>query len=214
MKIAVRILWYFAFLWVLVLCAGTFIQYLDFKHDTHFLQIKHQAVVTGWYLPAFYSHIFISSIILLVGFFQFSKKIYSNRGQHKALGKVYVFGVLFFAAPGAYVMTLFVNRGAGVFASFLMQNTLWVAFTLTAWLFVLKGNITHHVKMMRRSYALAFGAVTLRFYIWLFSTFGHGVGFEHNYLIIAFLSWVPNLLVAELINRYYKGSYGSNIPSS
>jgi uncharacterized membrane protein YozB (DUF420 family) len=202
MKIAVRILWYFAFFWVLVLCAGTFIQYLNFKDDTRFLQIKHQAVVTGWYLPAFYSHIFISSVILLVGFFQFSKKVYSNRNLHKALGKLYVFGVLFFAAPGAYVMTLFVNRGAGVFASFLIQNTLWVAFTLAAWLFIIKGNVNDHVKMMRRSYALAFGAVTLRFYIWLFSTFGHGVGFEHNYLIIAFLSWVPNLLVVELINRY------------
>ena len=201
MKIAVRILWYFAFFWVFVLCAGTFIQYLDFKHDTRFLQIKHQAVLTGWYMPAFYNHIFISSIILLIGFFQFSKQVYSNRSLHKALGKAYVFGVLFFAAPGAYVMTLFVNRGAGVFASFLMQNTLWVACTLAAWLFIIKGNVTGHVQMMRRSYALAFGAVTLRLYIWLFSTFGHGVDFENNYLIIAFLSWVPNLMAVELINR-------------
>ena len=56
--------------------------------------------------------------------------------------------------------------------------------------------------MMRRSYALAFGAVTLRFYIWLFTVVGFGINFHNNYLIIAFLSWVPNLLIAELINRY------------
>jgi len=118
------------------------------------------------------------------------------------LGKIYVFGVLFFAAPGAYVMTFFINRGTGVFISFLLQNTLWVTFTLYAWLLVRNRKIDEHIRMMRRSYALAFAAVTLRFYIWLFTVFGNGVGFENNYLIIAFLSWLPNLVIAELINHY------------
>lgn len=200
MRIVAKVLWRLAFLWVLLLSAGTILQYLVFSQNTVFLQIKKEAIQTGWYLPAFYCHIFGSSVILIVGFFQFSKSVYNNRPLHKTLGKIYVFGVLFFAAPGAYVMTLFVNRGPGVFASFLIQNTLWVACTLAAWLLVMKGRIGDHKKMMRRSYALAFGAVTLRFYIWLFTTFGHGVGFEHNYLIIAFASWVPNLLVAEVVN--------------
>ena len=200
MKLALKVLWYSAFFWVTILCAGTFLQYYDFKGHSSFLQIKQAAVKTGWYLPAFYCHIIGSSIILFIGFFQFSKKVYNNRLLHKTLGKIYVFGVLFFAAPGAYVMTLFVNRGPGVFTSFLLQNTLWVVFTLAAWLLVIKGRINPHIKMMRRSYALAFGAVTLRLYIFLFTILGSGVGFAHNYLIIAFLSWVPNLLVAEWLN--------------
>jgi uncharacterized membrane protein len=195
-------LWYFAFFWVLVLCAGTFLQYYDFKNDSHFLEIKAAAISTGWYLPAFYCHIIGSSTILLIGFFQFSKRVYNNRPLHKLLGKVYVFGVLFFSAPGAYIMTLFVNRGTGVFISFLLQNTLWVAFTLAAWLYIKNKKVDEHVQMMRRSYALAFGAVTLRFYIWCCTVFGNGVGFKHNYIIIAFLSWVPNLLLVELINYY------------
>ena len=209
MKVVVKVLWYFAFFWVLVLSLGTLVQYLDFKHDSNFLRIKKNAVETGWYLPAFYCHVLASSAVLIVGFFQFSKKVYSNRPLHKALGKVYVFAILFVSAPGAYVMTLFVNRGPGVFASFLIQNTLWVIFTLSAWLLIINGRVAGHVKMMRRSYALAFGAVTLRFLIWLFSTFGHGVGFQHNYLIIAFSSWIPNLLVAELINRFSATSKAS-----
>jgi hypothetical protein len=204
MKLAGRLLWYFAFFWIVILCAGTFFQYYDFKNNSTFLQIKQAAVKTGWYLPAFYCHIIGSSIILIAGFFQFSKMVYNNRALHKVLGKFYVFGVLFFAAPGAYIMTLFVNRGTGVFISFLLQNTLWVIFTLAAWLLVMNGRINDHVKMMRRSYSLACGAVTLRFYIWLFTVFGSGVGFENNYLIIAFLSWVPNLLVAEWINYSQK----------
>lgn len=204
MSITARILRYFAFFWVLVLSAGTFIQYWDFNHDSYFLHIKEAAVETGWYLPAFYCHIIGSSVILLAGFFQFSKKVYNNKALHRALGKLYVFGVLFFAAPGAYIMTLFINRGTGVFISFLLQNTLWVIFTLAAFLLVKNGRIDDHIKMMNRSYVLAFGAVTLRFYIWLFTVLGNGVNFHNNYLIIAFLSWVPNLILAEVINRYGK----------
>ncbi|WP_413670302.1 DUF2306 domain-containing protein [Mucilaginibacter sp. Mucisp86] len=204
MSITARILRYFAFFWVLILCAGTFVQYWDFNHDSYFLHIKEAAVKTGWYLPAFYCHIIGSSMILLAGFFQFSKKVYNNKALHRSLGKLYVFGVLFFAAPGAYIMTLFINRGTGVFISFLLQNTLWVAFTMAAFLLVKKGRIDEHIKMMNRSYALAFGAVTLRFYIWLFTVLGNGVNFHNNYLIIAFLSWVPNLILAEVINRYGK----------
>jgi uncharacterized membrane protein len=202
-----RLLRYFALFWILVLSLGTLYQYLDFKQDTVFLSFKQAAIKTGWYMPAFYCHIFGSSIILIVGFFQFSKKVYSNRPLHKALGKLYVFGVLFFAAPGAYIMTLFINRGKGVFSSFLIQNTLWVIFTLSAFLLIKNGKVDAHIKMMRRSYALAFAAVTLRFYIWLFTVLGNGVNFENNYLIIAFLSWVPNLLLVELINRYGKTPY-------
>jgi len=158
-------------------------------------------------MPAFYCHIIGSSIILLAGFFQFSKKVYTNRKLHKALGKLYVFGVLFFSAPGAYVMTFFINRGTWVFVSFFIQNTLWIITTAAAWALIKNGKINAHVNMMRRSYGLAFAAVTLRFYIWLFTIFGSGVSFPHNYIIIAFLSWVPNLILVEAINYYDNADY-------
>ena len=199
MSLAGKLLRYFAFILVLILCLGT-LQYLSFKPDTAFLKLKQFAVKTGFYLPAFYAHIFGAATILLAGFFQFSKYVQENKSLHRLLGKIYVFGALFFAAPGAYVMTFFIHRGTGVFISFLLQNTLWVIFTLSAWVLVKNGAIDRHIMMMRRSYALAFAAVSLRLYIWLLTIFGHGVDFENNYLIIAFASWVPNLLVAEFFN--------------
>lgn len=201
----VKILRYVALFWILILCTGIFYQYADLKGQSTFLQIKAAAVKTGYYLPGFYCHIIGSSIILLVGFFQFSKRVYNNRSLHKALGKVYVFGVLFFAAPGAYVMTFFVNRGMWVFISFFVQNTLWIIFTALAWTLIKKGKVEAHVQMIRRSYCLAFAAVTLRLYIWLFHVLGNGVDFKYNYVIIAFLSWVPNLILVEWLNYRDKG---------
>lgn len=199
-KIILRLI---ALFWIIVLVSGT-LEYLSFKPDTDFLKLKQHAVQTGWYLPAFYSHIFGSGVILLTGFFQFSRMIYSNRPLHKFLGKIYIIGVLFFAAPGAYIMSIFINRGHGVFLSFITQNTLWIIFTIYAWTTIKQGKIQQHINLMRRSYALAFAAITLRFYIWLFAVLGNGVKFDNNYLIIAFLSWVPNLLLVEVINYYDK----------
>ncbi|MBW4889249.1 DUF2306 domain-containing protein [Mucilaginibacter sp. HMF5004] len=206
MKFAGKLLRYFALLWILTLSLATLWDYLRLHPNTGYLHIKQFAVNTGYYLPFFYAHVIGSSVILLVGFFQFSKIVYSKRKLHRALGKIYILGVLLFAAPGAYLMTFFIQRGAGVFASFFIQNSLWVVSTFIAWRYATQGKIPQHVCMMRRSYGLAFAAVTLRFYIWLFTVLGNGVSFEHNYLIIAFLSWVPNLILVELINRYDKGN--------
>ena len=205
MTITGKLIRYFAFILVLILCLGT-LQYLSFKPDIAFLKLKQFAVKTGFYLPAFYAHIFGASTILIAGFFQFSKKVQTNRKLHRLLGKIYVFGILFFAAPGAYVMTFFINRGTGVFISFLLQNTLWIIFTASAWALVKNRKIDGHIMMMRRSYALAFAAVTLRFYIWMLTIFGHGVAFENNYVIIALASWMPNLLAAEFFNYNHRRS--------
>ena len=205
MRAAVK---YITLFWILFLCAGIFYQY-GIADRSFFLQLKQSAIKTGYYMPAFYCHVIGSSIILLAGFFQFSKKVYNNKPLHKALGKLYVFGTLFFAAPGAYVMTFFINRGPAVFTSFMMQNTLWILFTFYAWKLIMKGRIDEHIQFMRRSYALAFAAVTFRLYIWLFTVLGNGVDFKYNYLIIAFASWVPNLTVVEIMN-YYSKSYNLN----
>jgi len=204
MSITGGLLRYLALFWIVILSLGTFYLYGNFDTATGFLLIKQAAVQSGWYLPFFYCHIFASSIILLAGFFQFSKKVYQNVPLHRLLGKIYVFGVLFISAPGAYGMTFFINRGPWVFISFLVQNTLWVSFTLLGWRYAVKGRIDEHISMMHRSYALAFAAITLRFYIWLFTIFGNGVNFAHNYVIIAFLSWVPNLILTEFLLKYNK----------
>ena len=60
-----------------------------------------------------------------------------------------------------------------------------------------QGNRVDHRRWMIRSYALTLAAVTLRLY--LPASFGLGVPFASAYPVIAWICWVPNLIVAEAI---------------
>ncbi len=53
---------------------------------------------------------------------------------------------------------------------------------------------------MMRSFALTLSAVTLRLYL-PFSTFVLGIEFVVAYRAIAWLCWLPNLLVAEWLMK-------------
>ena len=71
----------------------------------------------------------------------------------------------------------------------------WVGTTWVAYLQIRRGNVDVHRAWMVRSYALTLAAVTLRIEIPLFLL--SGISFEEAYPVIAWLCWVPNLLVAE-----------------
>jgi hypothetical protein len=68
-----------------------------------------------------------------------------------------------------------------------------------AYVTVKKKQIALHQKWMIYSYAACFAAVTLR--IWLPLLIGYFEDFIKAYTIVAWLSWVPNLVVAYWINR-------------
>ncbi|HRW75900.1 MAG TPA: DUF2306 domain-containing protein, partial [Saprospiraceae bacterium] len=76
----------------------------------------------------------------------------------------------------------------------------WLITTWTAWRRILVRNTEAHRRWMMRSYALTFAAVTLRLWLPLF-TGAFGMDFIPAYQIIAWLCWVPNLLVGEWMIR-------------
>jgi hypothetical protein len=76
---------------------------------------------------------------------------------------------------------------------------LWIAATAQAWRMILAGRVAEHRRWMIRSFALTFAAVTLRLYLPLPPLMGFG--FLEGYAVIAWLAWVPNLIVAEIYIR-------------
>jgi len=171
--------------------------YINFDFTYGFLKLKQQAISTGWYLPAYYSHVLVAGIILITGIFQLHDG-WRNRWPrvHKTLGKIYVFGILIFAAPGGIVMSFFIERGTTVFASFVLQCIAWGICTYFALSSIRNKDITNHRNWMWRSYSLTVAAITLRIYVFI-GSWSFDLGQPIAYATIAWLSWVPNLLICE-----------------
>nr|WP_315422875.1 DUF2306 domain-containing protein [uncultured Pedobacter sp.] len=153
---------------------------------------------TFWNI-GFYTHIIFGGIALLIGWTQFSPKMRNRRmALHRKLGKVYVVAVLLSALAGIYI-GFFATGGWVSSAGFICLGIIWFYTTLKAYLHIKEGEVEKHQKMMIYSYAACFAAVTLR--IWLpILTIIYG-DFSKAYLVVAWLCWIPNLVVGYLITR-------------
>lgn len=148
----------------------------------------------------FYTHIILGGIALLIGWIQFNKKFRNkNLELHKKIGKIYVLCALISGISGLYI-ALYATGGYSTKIGFLGMAIFWFITTLFGFLAIKKGNIIKHQKLMIYSYSVCFSAVTLR--IWLpilTATLG---GFLPAYRIVAWLSWIPNIIIAYFIIKY------------
>lgn len=148
-----------------------------------------------WHL-LFYVHIGLGGVALLTGWSQFSPKLRKKRlTLHRNLGKIYVISVLLSGIAGLYI-AFYATGGIISILGFASLAILWLFTTFNAYTSIQKKQIILHQQWMIRSYALTFAAVTLRLWIPLFIG-GFGLSFINTYLIVAWLSWIPNLLFAE-----------------
>lgn len=148
----------------------------------------------------FYGHIVFGGIALLVGWIQFSKTI-RNRylNWHRKVGMVYVFAVLIGGICGVFI-GFFATGGVGPTIGFVTLGLIWLSTTLGGFWAIRQGDILLHQRLMTYSYAACFGAVTLRIWLPLLVMYHQG-DFIPAYRIVAWLSWVPNLIVAFFIDQ-------------
>lgn len=151
-----------------------------------------------WYMFLFYTHIAFGGLSLLIGWSQFSVRFRKHYLEtHRFIGKVYVVSVLLSSLAGL-VIALFATGGTISIVGFAGLAICWLFSNIKAYTFIRKGRIQEHQEWMIRNYALTFAAVTLR--IWLPIAQGIlSINFVDAYRVIAWMCWVPNLLVAELI---------------
>ena len=148
----------------------------------------------------FYQHIGFGAISMLTGWTQFSKRLRKkNISVHKGLGKVYVVSVLLSGMAGLY-LSFYATGGWVAGLGFGTMAVLWLITTIMAFITIKKGAVDTHQNWMIRSYALCWAAVTLR--LWLPGLQGFfGMDFISAYLLVSWLCWVPNLVVAEITVR-------------
>lgn len=174
--------------------------YIHFERNVDFLKTKQLIYHLKYWRVSFYIHVFTSPIVIISGLFQFNRWILKNHARiHRISGYAYILTVIFITGPAAFIMSLWANGGRIAQLSFVLLSILWILFTYLAYHHVKKGSIDRHAKWMLRSYALTLSAVTLRFYAYLFDVFNLGLGPKETYILLAYIAWIPNLLIAEIL---------------
>ncbi len=146
-----------------------------------------------------YFHIFPSLIALLLGPFQFNEKFRTTKTHlHRLIGKVYLLCILVGGISGLY-MAQFSFGGTISHLGFALLAVLWIFTGYKAYYSIIRKMIVAHYHWMIINFALTLAAVTLR--IGLGIGFASGIPFETFYPYLAWICWVPNLLVALMIIR-------------
>lgn len=147
----------------------------------------------------FYTHIIFGGIALLIGWLQFMKKFRDkNLKLHRQVGKVYVVSVLL-SSTAAIGIGFFATAGYVAALGFISLGVFWFYTTLKSYLYIRNRQTEQHKIMMIYSYAACFAAVTLR--IWLPLLVMMLGDFFTAYKIVAWLCWVPNIIVAWFIAK-------------
>lgn len=174
------------------------------------LQTKSEELLSnlGWNV-AFYTHIILGGVALLIGWTQFSRKLRDkNIKLHRTIGKVYICSVLLSSVSGMYI-GFFATGGLWASIGFISLAAIWFTSTLIAYLTIRKGKVDMHYKMMIYSYAACAAGITLR--IWLPLLTLVTKDFVSAYLITAWLCWIPNIAIAYLYIRRNNKSLKPNL---
>ena len=180
--------------------------------EAGFLQGKahyQKFVPTSHWTTALVIHVGGGSLALVVGGLQWlltrwKWKAYPPawyRPAHVVLGLAYLASILVGAAAGL-VLVPHAMGGAIAAWGFGVLDGLWILSTLVAatlgWRLRTRPEfrVAHH-QWMIRSFALTCAAITLR--LWLPLGMLAGLDFLTAYVVIAWLCWVPNLVVAEVL---------------
>jgi uncharacterized membrane protein len=153
-----------------------------------------------------YAHVFASVVALTLGPFQFSSRLRASQIQlHRWSGRAYLgVGVLLGGLSGLY-MSFHAFGGVEARLGFGCLALAWLFTGLCAFLAIRRRDVASHRRWMVRNFALTFAAVMLRLY--LPASMVAGVDFGLAYSVIAWLCWVPNVVVAEvLFNRTHNPS--------
>jgi uncharacterized membrane protein len=178
------------------------VRYLAFNPDTYFPEQRQVYQQREFILGV---HVLSGMLALLVGPFQFVSKIrHRFLRVHRSLGVVYIASCTGLGLSGlALATTSFGGRSTSLAFGLLGLSMLFT--TWTALRMVLAGRIGDHRRWMIRSFSLIFAGVMLRVLSPIYGLLS-AVGlvsfsFETAYTWIAWLCWVPNLLIAVWITR-------------
>lgn len=174
-------------------------EYIPYNTDVGFLRIKQDYIDIDHWRIAFFVHVYASIWVLLAGFTQFSGRLRDYYPHlHRAFGYAYVLNVLLLTGPAGLLMGFYANGGVTSRIAFVALAILWIYFTAMALVKARSGDLASHRNYMIRSFALTLSALTLRAWKWSINN-SMDLPPMDVYRVVAWLGWVPNLLIAEIL---------------
>lgn len=152
---------------------------------------------TLWY-PVLWAHAISSGLAIAIGWLQFIKRLRVQKPNlHRAIGYVYACLIAIGGITGLY-LSWYADGGWLAATGFGVLSTLWM-YTLYQGIvrIVVARDLAGHGRWMIRNYALTCAAITLRLYMPLAAILFGLSDPNDTFAVIAWLCWVPNLLVAE-----------------
>ena len=144
----------------------------------------------------FQIHALAGGIALIAGILQFNPAIRTRFVRaHRWSGRVYVSSACL-ASIAAVLNAAFFDVSWAARLSFFLLGLSWLLSTLLAYRMIRQRKISLHREWMLRSFFLAFFFVTFSFWVPMLA--GNIQGKDKAYFIAVTMSWVPNLLFAEV----------------
>ena len=185
-----------------VYIAGVVSQNLTFDPDAYFSEQRETYLRLEFALGV---HVLCGMLALLIGPFQFVGRLRRRFVRvHRFCGAVYVTSATALGVTGL-ILAPTAYTGPGASAAFTLLGLATLFTTWTALRMILAGRYAEHRRWMIRSFSLILAGVMLRVWVPLYYMLS-GAGlvdftFETAYATIAWLCWVPNLLIALWITR-------------
>lgn len=149
---------------------------------------------------AFYAHVIFAPVALALVPFQLWQGLRRNRpGLHSLMGRLYGMAILVSGTGGLWLAAT-TEAGTVAALGFGTLAVLWLGTTIMGIGLAMRGDRAAHRRWMIRSIALTLAAVTLRLQIP--ASMMLDLPFDTAYPAIAWLCWVPNLIVAEAFLRW------------
>lgn len=143
-----------------------------------------------------HTHAFAAGLALLLGPWQFSSRLRAKRPQlHRWIGRVYLLAGIVVGGVSGLLLSRLAQGGWVGQLGFACLALVWLYTGYEGYRAIRRGERAQHRCWMVRNHALTLAAVSLRVYIPLF--LASGVPFQVAYPIIAWLCWVPHLLIAQ-----------------
>jgi uncharacterized membrane protein len=143
------------------------------------------------------THMLIAPIALLLGPFQFLASLRARHPKvHRYIGRIYVASCVI-AGLGGLATAFHASGGPIAGLGFGILAVLWIGTALGGWWAAVQRKFELHRLLMRLSYALTFGAVTLRLQIPIGFALGYG-SYSEMSVWLAYTSWIPNVVAVGL----------------